>query len=38
MLQVEQRSYDMLLEHLPWTIGIIKLGFMKEALFVEWVN
>jgi Contractile injection system tape measure protein len=37
LLQVEQKPYDMLLEHLPWTIGVIKLPFMREMLFVEWI-
>jgi len=35
-LQVEKKSMDVLLDHLPWTIGMIKLPWMKELLRVEW--
>lgn len=37
LLQVEQQSYDMLLEHLPWGYSIIKLPWMPEMLWVEWM-
>ena len=36
LLQVEQKSIDILLGHLPWGIGIIKLPWMIEMLYVEW--
>ncbi len=36
LLQVEQRSYDMLLEHLPWSYSIIKLPWMDALLKTEW--
>ena len=36
LLKVEQKSYDMILDKLPWTIRLIKLPWMTEALFVEW--
>ncbi len=36
LLQVEQRTIDILLGHLPWGIGIVRLPWMKETLFVEW--
>ena len=36
LLQVEQKSYDMLLQSLPWSINIIQLPFMKTSLQVEW--
>lgn len=36
MLQVEHQSFDMLLEHLPWSISIIKLSWMKQPLYTEW--
>lgn len=36
LLQVEQKSVDILLNHLPWGIGIIKLPWMTGMLFVEW--
>jgi hypothetical protein len=35
-LQVEHQSFDMLLEHLPWSISIIKLSWMKQPLCTEW--
>jgi hypothetical protein len=37
LLQVEQKSYDMLLQHLPWSISMIKLPWMKNLLKTEWV-
>ena len=36
LLQVEQKSIDILLAQLPWGIGIIKLPWMNEIIFVEW--
>jgi Contractile injection system tape measure protein len=36
LLQVEQKGIDILLGKLPWGIGMIKLPWMKEILFVEW--
>jgi hypothetical protein len=35
-LQVEHQSFDMLLEHLPWSISIIKLSWMKLPIYTEW--
>jgi len=35
-IHVEQRSYDMLLDKLPWGLGIIRLPWRKELLRVEW--
>ncbi|WP_310425626.1 contractile injection system tape measure protein [Chamaesiphon sp. VAR_48_metabat_135_sub] len=35
-LHVEHQSFDMLLEHLPWSISIIKLAWMKYPLYTEW--
>ena len=35
-LQVEQGSIDMLLDHLPWNLSIIKFPWMTEILKVEW--
>lgn len=37
LLQVEQKGYDMLLQHLPWTISMIKLPWMKHLLLTEWM-
>jgi len=36
ILKVEQKSYDLLLEHLPWGIGMIKLPWMTKPLYTEW--
>ncbi len=36
LLQVEQKTVDVLLGHLPWGIGIIKLPWMQNILHVEW--
>jgi hypothetical protein len=38
LLQVEQKSYDMLLQHLPWSFSLIRLPWMKRALRTEWVE
>jgi hypothetical protein len=35
-LQVERRSYDMLLSTISWSFGIIKLPWMKKHIQVEW--
>lgn len=35
-LRVEQRPYDMLLDHLPWGIGLVRLPWMAAHLVVEW--
>jgi hypothetical protein len=35
-LQVEQHPVDVLLEHLPWGIGVVKLPWMEVVLRVEW--
>lgn len=35
-LQVERKSYDILLEQLPWGIGMIRLSWMQRPLLVEW--
>lgn len=36
LLQVERKSYDILLDRLPWTISSIKLPWMDEMIRVEW--
>ena len=36
LLQVEQKTFDVLLSSLPWGIGTIKLPWMKDILYVEW--
>jgi hypothetical protein len=35
-IQVEARSFDMLLDHLPWNLGIIRLPWKRELIRVEW--
>jgi hypothetical protein len=35
-LIVEQKSYDMLLDHLAYSIAMIKLPWNKEILSVDW--
>lgn len=35
-LTIEQKTVDVLLSNLPWGMGIIKLPWMKEMLYVEW--
>ncbi len=35
-LRVEQRSFDVLLAHLPWSISMIKLPWMPDYITVEW--
>jgi hypothetical protein len=37
LLQVERRDFDFLLEQIPWSFSTIKLPWMTEILFVEWV-
>ena len=36
LLQVEQHGVDVLLNSLPWGIGLIKIPWMDEILHVEW--
>ena len=36
LLQVEQKTVDILLSHLPWGVSTIKLPWMKEMISVEW--
>jgi len=35
-LRIEQRSIDLLLDHVPWTISMIKLPWLNDILHVEW--
>lgn len=36
-LQVEQKSFDILVQSIPWTIGRIKTPWMQEWLLTDWV-
>ena len=35
-LKVEDRGYDVLLDTLPWGLGMIKTPWMTEFIYVEW--
>jgi hypothetical protein len=35
-LNVERRSYDLLLERIPWSFSLVRLPWMDRPLFVEW--
>jgi hypothetical protein len=37
LLQVEQKAYDLVLNSLPWNIRMIRLPWMEETLWVEWI-
>lgn len=36
LLKVDRKGYDVLLERLPWGIGLIKQPWMDQPLSVEW--
>ena len=36
VLQVEQKTYDILLDQLPWSVRVVKLPWMETILHVEW--
>jgi len=36
LLRVDRKVYDLLLEQLPWGIGMIQLSWMDKPLRVEW--
>ena len=35
-LQVEKMTFDMLMESLPWQIGVIKTTWMEQPIYTEW--
>jgi hypothetical protein len=37
LLNVEQKGVDVLLNGLPWGIGVIKLPWIADTVFVEWI-
>lgn len=37
LLQVQQQSYDMLIQHLPWNFSMIRLPWMDCLLKTEWI-
>lgn len=36
LLRVDRKGYDLLLEQLPWGLGMIQLSWMDKPLSVEW--
>lgn len=36
LVQVEKSSIDLLLDHLPWNLSIVKLPWLSELIRVEW--
>ncbi|MDR2014702.1 MAG: hypothetical protein LBP99_03645, partial [Azoarcus sp.] len=37
-LHPENKSFDLLLDALPWGIGIVKLPWMPVTIFTEWAS
>ena len=37
-LQVMSEGFDVLLDHLPWGIGVIRLPWMPRPIFCEWLT
>jgi hypothetical protein len=35
-LQVETAAFDLLLDQLPWRLGVVKLPWMTQPIFTEW--
>lgn len=35
-LVFDRKAQDILLEKLPWNLGVVKVDWMKDLLFVEW--
>ncbi len=35
-LLVERKSYDVLLDNIPWSYNIVKLAWMKNLIETEW--
>lgn len=36
-LRVEQRGYDLILQTLPWSFGMIKFQWMDKPMITEWI-
>ncbi|MCF6405959.1 hypothetical protein L3C95_23870 [Chitinophaga filiformis] len=36
MLQVKQRSYDIILQTLPWSYGMMRFAWLPKMLYTEW--
>lgn len=35
-IQLEKAAIDVLLDHLPWNLGLVKLPWLNELIHVEW--
>lgn len=35
-LHIEKKSYDIVLDYLPWTVSMVKLPWMEKRIEVEW--
>jgi hypothetical protein len=33
---VEKKGYDILLDYLPWGLGLVKLPWMNKPIYVLW--
>ncbi|MBV9773235.1 MAG: hypothetical protein JO040_04760 [Gemmatimonadetes bacterium] len=38
VLRVEPAAFDVLLDHLPWGIGIVRLPWMTQTIYTEWTT
>ena len=36
LLRVEKKTVDILMEKIPWSIGVIKLSWMPKMMITEW--
>ncbi|MBN1301245.1 MAG: hypothetical protein JW995_08495 [Melioribacteraceae bacterium] len=36
ILRVENKSYDILLDNIPWRYSVVKYPWMKKTIYVEW--
>jgi len=36
LIRVERQTHDILLDRIGWTIGIIKLPWLDDIIYVEW--
>jgi hypothetical protein len=36
LLQVKNKTYDIVLDKLPWSINVIKMPWMNNILYIEW--
>jgi hypothetical protein len=36
LLRIERMSFDLLLDHLPWSISVVKFPWMNQPILTEW--